>query len=69
MKKQKQQKLFSKKKTNKSKNKDNYQKNAVQVVEQRETSQNNSSKIEDILKSNFKKKLTSYRKKAKHRNK
>ena len=49
MKKQKQQKLFTKKKTNKSKNKDNYQKNSVQVVEQKETTQNNSSKIEDIL--------------------
>ena len=49
MKKQKQAKLFSKKNKNKSKNKENYQKNSIQVVEQKESSQKNSSKIEDIL--------------------
>lgn len=49
MKKQKQQKLFSKKTTNKSKKKENSKKGSVQVVEQKESSQKNSSKIEDIL--------------------
>ena len=48
--KNKQEKLFSKKNKKKSKNKDNYQKNSIQVIEQKESSQkNNSSKIEDIL--------------------
>ena len=49
MKKQKQQKLFSKKTTNKSKKKENSKKGSVQFVEQKESSQKNSSKIEDIL--------------------
>ena len=49
MKKQKQRKLFSKKTNNKSKNKDNSKKSSIQVVEQKESSQKNSSKIEDIL--------------------
>ena len=47
--KQKNQKLFSKKNNNKSKVTENYEKNSVHVIEQKETSQNNSSKIEDIL--------------------
>ena len=49
MKQQKPTKLFSKKYNNKSKKKENYEKSGVQVVEQKESSQNNSSKIEDIL--------------------
>ena len=48
MKKQKQSKT-AKKSSNKSKKKDNFQKNSVQVIEQKESSQNNSSKIEDLL--------------------
>ena len=47
MKKKKQSK--SNTKSNKSKNNDNYQKNAIQVIEQKESYNNNSSKIEDIL--------------------
>ena len=49
MKQQKQTKLFTKKNTNKGKKKEYYEKNSVQVVEQKETPQKNSSKIEDIL--------------------
>ena len=49
MKQQKPTKLFSKKNNNKNKKKENYEKSGVQVVEQKESSQNNSSKIEDIL--------------------
>ena len=39
----------TKKSNNKSKKKENYQKASVQVIEQKESSQNNSSKIEDLL--------------------
>ena len=49
MKQQKQSKLFSRKKNNKVKKNENLEKNSVQVVEQKETSQSNSSKIEEIL--------------------